>query len=1489
MSAYEDSVLDFDINFLHPSEITVNNSQSDKRRKQVLLCKKKIVGTDVLLKNHYICREKLEAKEVMFLTAKEECKQVCINYQDALEKYTQLEKELHTLKKQYAEIESKCTLYENQYEGMKSHANQLQILVKERESSIEALKVEKHLEKNDSVDYEKNLSAKEKEIEGLLKHLKSLDKDNALKLVPKKIRKRHKLLLRKYDNLKTIYSEEDSSDSGNDQSDCFDQPPHSPLFTAPEDSAVDKIKQDVFKTNQLTICVKKDLTRLNEDNDSDFSNEVVSEDTGRGSSLAFSDGEKCFSSPDYFSNDSPITKEVNQANEPPVFIDTGTSPIRSHEVRSPRIFDDEADVNSLEYFITDISLSNEIVTIKEKRKLIDIGTSPIKDLEKVNIATSPLLFDECVERNVSEPLSKSEATDYQTRDVNDKCQSDIDTRKTPCIQIIDDTVFGVKGKHTKIDSLASHLELEISGKPVEEKKCLERNNSINFGVENSNDNEIEMILNTMRLAHRPITPIPATPVEIHKNKSRKLLEIERDNSILKDENKIIRSQLVNLSKEIMDIKYLLKIDKSKEEVSHEDNICVNTEIFDDTSQETIFISANGDDSNNRNKESEINSFSLSNSLRIEVSQELEYDILKPAAPSCISKQNDISQIHESPATDNLTENIANVTKNDSREAITFEEDLISEDESDIIIINNNVDYAPQDVSIECRKSRKSKNKNVSKLEKFKQKIRPKSKISENAPIRKLRSKSKLIPIVKLQKITQLDATAILNNKSAYEHAAKVLAEIKSKEKVSANKKRITRKAKKMVSDKNDDDDIDCLEQQKYIPENKKTNPEKHIRRKSNEQQYDKHLESIEDVDVSPITTRSRSRKLSSNYCVSPTEIDTRETSISEEKRKRLKRGATDSPIVSTKRVLRSSSIRDTFVDLDSVKKAVSYDIAETDYNSAKGQNHEFSIRSNEKRITRNNVSNSPYKIQNRKLSQSENEGQNNKVRNVSNSPYKIQNRKLSQSENEGQNNKVRNVSNSPYKTQNRKLSQSENEDQNTSDNIKNVSNAPNKIQGVKISDVNNAKEECNKSLQVTDLDPISSQISHPRQSILCRMLEKHGRRDPKSSNKKVPDNIINSISKKLEDGIALINELPSGKVKPAMNKLVEEVQSWNVKHFMLGFMKYLKDPDRKRELYNKVNSPPAPPMTKSEQVLLYIVRQMEIQTPNTVNEILTHIEFSLFQLNRTPEFDIIESLSHFYALLCRYFGLKSRLRLFLLDAMYCVQFKVVPLIKQCLDVWMHILPLAHMGIAKSPLVTCLVYLLHFYKCEDRFNRVQEIRTILSRKYFYEITDWNEKTILEMFKNAIKDVRDIPIEKKMLRTALIILGKRHGAQWCHKNIIKNILMPMIEREDISMKIKQFCVQLLGALLKPFPADMKVHFEIAINHLHDMLQQDPPDAMKEAIFTSLIYINHHNPNRVIRSLLSWMPKQVSPEFEQLLRDYVRGKPLHAWKKILSNIKM
>lgn len=82
--------------------------------------------------------------------------------------------------------------------------------------------------------------------------------------------------------------------------------------------------------------------------------------------------------------------------------------------------------------------------------------------------------------------------------------------------------------------------------------------------------------------------------------------------------------------------------------------------------------------------------------------------------------------------------------------------------------------------------------------------------------------------------------------------------------------------------------------------------------------------------------------------------------------------------------------------------------------------------------------------------------------------------------------------------------------------------------------------------------------------------------------------------------------------------------------------------------------------------------------------------------------------------------------------------------------------------------------------------------------------------------------DSPIERKMLRLALIILAKRHGACWCQNNIIKKILKPLIDEANVPERTKAFCISVLGALLKPYPVDMKVHCEITINELLDMLK-------------------------------------------------------------------
>lgn len=86
---------------------------------------------------------------------------------------------------------------------------------------------------------------------------------------------------------------------------------------------------------------------------------------------------------------------------------------------------------------------------------------------------------------------------------------------------------------------------------------------------------------------------------------------------------------------------------------------------------------------------------------------------------------------------------------------------------------------------------------------------------------------------------------------------------------------------------------------------------------------------------------------------------------------------------------------------------------------------------------------------------------------------------------------------------------------------------------------------------------------------------------------------------------------------------------------------------------------------------------------------------------------------------------------------------------------------------------------------------------------------------------IKFYTDIAVDKKMLRMALIILAKRHGARWCQNYIVKNMLLPIIEQSRTPERVKCFCVSLLGPLLKPYPMEMKVHCEIVMNQLSDLL--------------------------------------------------------------------
>lgn len=178
--------------------------------------------------------------------------------------------------------------------------------------------------------------------------------------------------------------------------------------------------------------------------------------------------------------------------------------------------------------------------------------------------------------------------------------------------------------------------------------------------------------------------------------------------------------------------------------------------------------------------------------------------------------------------------------------------------------------------------------------------------------------------------------------------------------------------------------------------------------------------------------------------------------------------------------------------------------------------------------------------------------------------------------------------------------------------------------------------------------------------------------------------ILANIKNSIETCVTKVKESTSNKHRGYMNELVEALIKYPTKDFVAGLIHYLSEPERKLDLVVRDTWHPAPPLPKYEQILLYVLNAIsaKTKTPDTIPYILTVIKNTLFKINRTPDFSTIEVLSHFYAALCRYTCHKRDVAMFMLDAMYCLVFKSIPLVKQCLDVWPRVIPLAHMNLGK---------------------------------------------------------------------------------------------------------------------------------------------------------------------------------------------------------------
>ncbi|XP_013188862.2 uncharacterized protein LOC106133614 [Amyelois transitella] len=1447
-SSYDDSVMNFDLGFLHQTnKNSTGIGRLEKQRKAIIIAKQKTITTDGLIRKYYDKKEILEQTERTLLASKEECKKICIDYKNILEKCERLENEVQVIQHYNQQLQQKLSNSENQFCGIQSHVRQLEELVKEQETKIDSLKIENHLEKSNIKNFAASNSTLQKQNDELLQDLCILGK---FLIGNKKLKPVHEAVLQKYE--KYLRHDVDScNDSGRDDTDneldLFDDNSTSP--PSPQSPGKSKHQSQSSSVDvQEVIVVNLDTTGRNEpsiskpnefDGNSVSSNELASADTGRGSSLAFSDSEKCFRSPDYLTNDNHSSPEsTNTIN-----------------------------VNS-------------------------VGTSPMHDYaEHIDDATRPIDSE-----TLTIPIL-AEKGDVSVNGIgNIPNSSETCTRK-------------------------SMVDTFIDSDPNNQLSCLHRgylpvNSSNHENDDNSRDCEVELILSEMHFNHDLVTPIPSSPCSSRSTVSSKVSGCQTDHSDfvicsdaakLRQENKILHDNIADLAKEIVNIKNILKMNPSTFIENHQE-VEIEPNHEKEYSDEIIDPDSRTEINTVDKRRERCNEIDTENDDLIDI-----VDLIQISGPECL-EIHDFSDKEGQKAVKNCDDTNNSCEQTGLQEGpivimeeqenapegimsrLEFEEDtILSPVQAQIGNLNdlNSISEAnAEGDSIEKLFNSKGMIKRLRKLnslEKLRRKMVPKCKIRREKSIKRSHRKQigRSIRQIRLQvskkKITSADSSASLNDKTIYNNAVRVMTELKSKQ-VGESVNRTVFKTKR-----------------------------------SPKQQIEKSL-NLSKVDDSPTPGK---KQLSNLFKISykPTEkLLEKPFDVSDLIAKQTPRPVVKSVLASQeiqryihndeKKTEQSLKLMQPIICVDKLldNKNVEHEFKCVDKTSHIGNMRSPQTSPSVTTRSRSRIEATPQKLYHES---------NTEVESTLNNTLDIlpkEGRKRLRCVASDENQEVE------HKRILRSSTRHPNSDNFNTKLINNAMNIDNKRQAnsqkgnmtsknednVPLIDLIHKKSDHTSSISYDDLDMFdegvpkranncagATEAAHkrPKDSILCSMLNKYSLCKLNFYPKKIPDGITNTIYKLLDDSIKHINELPPDETKTGMDDLVENLQSWNVKQFLSGFMKYLQEPQRKVELYSKVNSPPAPPMTKTEQILIYIILQLkEIwSTVDVVNYILNSIEFIMFKLNRTPEFDTIESMSHFYAILCRYFKMKTRLRLFMLDAMYCMQYKAITLIRQCMDVWMHILPLAHMGIAKNPLVTCVVYLLHFYKCEDHFNRVQDIRNILYRKYSYQMSEWNEAKILEMFRSAIYELRDIPVEKKMLRLSLVIIAKRQGARWCQKNIITNLLQPIIEKKNSPSVAKQFCISMLGPLLKPFPADMKVHCEIVMNLLIDMTKQKSSQSMEEAIFTSLIYMSKHNHYRVISALLSWHPKKISQECHEILRDFVRDKPANAWKAILSKVNL
>lgn len=147
-----------------------------------------------------------------------------------------------------------------------------------------------------------------------------------------------------------------------------------------------------------------------------------------------------------------------------------------------------------------------------------------------------------------------------------------------------------------------------------------------------------------------------------------------------------------------------------------------------------------------------------------------------------------------------------------------------------------------------------------------------------------------------------------------------------------------------------------------------------------------------------------------------------------------------------------------------------------------------------------------------------------------------------------------------------------------------------------------------------------------------------------------------------------------------LDEFIESIYDEQVEDIGCAIVEFLSNHNRHKEVPVGMNSwtQSSEPNQHQTRLLNFLNRLHNSPPPHyetsLIELVMRGIEYQTFRLNNTPHVVSLKILTCFYALLCKLTRQKDRLKIFCMDALYCLSFSAAPVVFCALQSWPNLFP-----------------------------------------------------------------------------------------------------------------------------------------------------------------------------------------------------------------------